>query len=109
MESTVYRILQSSCLSRGVSSQLAGLLVVLSWVYTPLQAGEPIPLRAGPVSMVFDAENVFLRYIRVGKHEVLRGINAPIRNENWATIAPEVSNVQVDQQGDGFKVTFHVA
>ena len=28
----------------------------------------------GPVSMVVDTENVFLRYIRVGKHEVLLGI-----------------------------------
>ncbi len=35
------------------------------------QAGEPIPLRAGPVTAEFDADNVFLRYIRVGQHEVL--------------------------------------
>ena len=68
-----------------------------------VQAAEPIPLRAGPVSMVFDAENVFLRYIRMGKHELLRGINAPVRNQNWATIAPEVSNLQVEQRDDSFK------
>lgn len=72
------------------------------------QAGDLIPLRAGPVSMFFDADNVFLRYIRVGKHEVLRGINAPIRNENWATIAPEVLNLQVEQRDNSFKVTFDV-
>ena len=59
--------------------------------------------------MVFDAENVFLRYVRVGPHEVLRGINAPIRNENWATIAPKVSNLRVMNYGDNFKVTFDVA
>ncbi|MCA9213119.1 MAG: hypothetical protein KDB27_08645, partial [Planctomycetales bacterium] len=69
---------------------------------------ELIPLRAGPVSMVFDAENVFLRYIRVGKLEILRGINAPIRDENWATIAPKVSNVLVEQRDNGFTVTFDV-
>jgi hypothetical protein len=59
--------------------------------------------------MVFDADNVFLRYIRVGQHEVLRGINAPIRNENWATIAPKVSNLKVEQRDDSFQVTFDVA
>ena len=73
------------------------------------QAGDLIPLRAGSVSMVFDAENVFLRYIRVGEHEVLRGINAPIRNHNWATIAPAVSNLQIDQLDNSFLVTFDVA
>jgi D-apionolactonase len=80
-------------------------LLVLS---SSARAGEPIPLRAGPVTMVFDADNVFLRYIRVGRHEVLRGINAPIRNENWATIAPKVSNLKVEQRDDSFNVTFDV-
>lgn len=86
-------------------SLLLGLFALTSTAH----AAEPIPLRAGPVTMVFDAENVFLRYIRVGPHEVLRGINAPIRNQNWATIAPEVSNLKVDQRDDSFKVTFDVA
>lgn len=85
------------------------LLTMASWRFTPLYAAEPLPLRAGPVSMVFDADNVFLRYIRVGQHEVLRGINAPIRNENWATIAPKVSNLKVEQHDDSFSVTFDVA
>ena len=73
------------------------------------RAAQLIPLRAGPVTASFDAENVFLRYIRVGDHEILRGINAPIRNENWATIAPQVSNLIVKQRNDSFVVTFDVA
>jgi len=85
------------------------LLLALASLRSITIAGEPIPLRAGPVTMVFDSDNVFLRYIRVGKHEILRGINAPIRNENWATIAPKVSNLRVDQRDDSFKVTFDVA
>ncbi len=93
---------------RGVSFQLAVLFIAASWKLTLLRATEPIPLRAGPVSMVFDTDNVFLRYIRVGEHEVLRGINAPIRNENWATIAPTVSNLKVEQRNGSFEVTFHV-
>lgn len=90
--------------------KLIPLIAALSLAsMTSLQAGEPIPLRAGPLTMVFDADNVFLRYIRVGTHEVLRGINAPIRNQNWATIPPEVSNLRVDQRDDSFTVTFNVA
>ena len=85
------------------------LLVLASWRHASLDAAEPIPLRAGPVSMVFDAENVFLRYVRVGNHEILRGVNAPIRNENWATIAPQVSDLKVEQRDDSFTVTFEVA
>ena len=87
---------------------LCSVVAILA-LLSSAQAGETIPLRAGPVTMVFDADNVFLRYIRVGKHEVLRGINAPIRNENWATIAPKVSNLKVEQRDDSFNVTFDVA
>ena len=78
-------------------------------VLTPaLQSAELIPLRAGPVTMAFDADNVFLRYIRIGEHEVLRGINAPVRDQNWATVAPQVSNLLVRNRGDSFQVTFDV-
>ncbi|HIK96388.1 MAG: hypothetical protein ABGX07_01440 [Pirellulaceae bacterium] len=94
---------------RGVSFQLAILLLLAaSWKLTPLRAAEPIALRAGPVTMVFDADNVFLRYVRIGPHEILRGINAPIRNQNWSTVAPKVSNLRVDSRGDSFDVTFDV-
>ncbi len=86
-----------------LSTLLALMLLVL-----PAVAAEPIPLRAGPVTMIFDADNVFLRYIRVGQHEVLRGINAPVRDQNWATVAPKVSNLEVDDGGDHFRVTFDV-
>ena len=83
--------------------------VALLAISAKTRAAEPIPLRAGPVTMVFDADNVFLRYIRVGPHEVLRGINAPIRDQNWATVAPRVAHVHVDDRGDSFDVTFDVS
>jgi hypothetical protein len=67
---------------------------------------KPLNLRAGPLSMIFDAENAFLRYIKIGKHEILRGINAPIRDRNWGTVMPEVSNLRVDDRGDHFSVEF---
>ena len=58
--------------------------------------------------MRFDAENVFLRYVRLGDHEILRGINAPIRDRNWSTVAPQVSNLKVESGDDRFRVTFDV-
>ena len=71
-------------------------------------AVETIPLRAGPVKMVFDADNASLRYVRIGSHEILRGINAPIRNQDWSTVAPKVSNLRIENRGDGFQVAFDV-
>ena len=72
-------ILKAKAHCRMASFQLSILLLAASCRLTPLHAAELIPLQAGPVTAVFDANNVFLRYIRVGGHEVLRGINAPFR------------------------------
>src|SRR5688572_22603954 len=71
-------------------------------------AAEPIPLRAGPLSMVFEPDNAFLRYVKLGSDEVLRGISAPIRNQSWGTVRPEVSQIQLDNQGDRFSLKFEV-
>lgn len=67
-----------------------------------------IPLRAGPLSLVFQPRDGSLRYLHCGRHEVLRGIGAPIRDHLWATIPPALSDLVVDQQPDGFRVTFDV-
>ena len=85
------------------------LLLALAITALPVNAAKPIPLRAGPVTMLFDSDNVFLRYINVGEHEILRGINAPIRPHDWSTVAPKVSNLKVDQRNDSFRVTFDVS
>ena len=61
-------------------------------------------LRAGPVSAVFD--NGQLRYIRVNDTEVLRAIAFLVRDENWGTFMPEISNLKVKQGKSGFRVTY---
>ena len=81
-------------------------LLLLLLVGTSAPAEEPIPLRAGPLTMVFDADNAMLRYLRVGKSEVLLGINAPVRNQFWGTVIPKVTNVKVEDRGDKFTVSF---
>ena len=72
---------------------------------------EPLPegtqLRAGPLSMIFEAGD--LRYIRFGDHEILRRIYVAVRDHNWDTILPQLSNVQIEQEDDAFCITYDVA
>ena len=71
---------------------------------------EPLPeqtqLCAGPLSMIFEAGD--LRYIRFGDHEILRRIYVAIRDHNWDTVLPRLSNVQIERDGDVFHVTYDV-
>jgi len=62
-------------------------------------------LKAGPMSVEFD--NGQLRYIRVNGVEVLRAVGFLIRDRNWGTATPEISNLKVDQRADSFSVSFH--
>ena len=71
---------------------------------------EPLPeqtqLRAGPLSMIFEAGD--LRYIRFGKHEILRRVYVAVRDHNWDTILPQLSNVQIEHDSDAFHITYDV-
>jgi len=92
-----------------MKNHIAFLLLLIPLTGIRAGAAEPIPLRAGPLSMVFDVDNAMLRFIRVGKAEVLRGINAPVRNQFWGTLSTEVTNVRLDDGGDHFNLRFDVA
>jgi hypothetical protein len=62
-------------------------------------------LRAGPMEVEFDSGQ--LRYLKVNGVEVLRGIGFLVRDENWGTYAPAISDLTIDQRADGFAVSFH--
>jgi D-apionolactonase len=62
-------------------------------------------LAAGPLSLELD--NGALRYIRLNGIEVLRAIAFLVRDENWGTYAPEISDLQIDQGPDNFRVRYH--
>lgn len=72
-------------------------------------AAERIELLAGPLRMCFEPTIGFLRYIRLGDQEILRGLYSAVRDHNWDTIAPEITNLDVRQSDGGFEVTFDVA
>ena len=67
---------------------------------------EQTQLCAGPLSMIFEAGD--LRYIRFGNHEILRRVYVAIRDHNWDTILPQLSNIQIEREGDTFRITYDV-
>ena len=62
-------------------------------------------LTAGPLSVEFD--NGQLRYLKVSGVEVLRVVGFLIRDKNWGTATPAISNLKIDQRADGFSISFH--
>lgn len=75
---------------------------------TAIHATEPLELHAGVLTMQFEPDNAMLRNIRVGEHLVLLGITAPVRNESWGTVPPQVQIVKLEKKQDSFDLTFDV-
>ena len=56
--------------------------------------------------MVFEPNTGFLRYIRIGDREILRGIYAAVRDHNWGTIGPDITDLSHDGSPNAFRLTF---
>jgi D-apionolactonase len=67
-----------------------------------------VSLKAGPLTMSFEPDTAVLRHIRLGDFEVARAIYAAVRDQNWATILPQLSNLQVQCEKASFTITFDV-
>lgn len=65
-------------------------------------------LSAGPLSILFQPEDGFVRYIRWGTDEVLRGLYVAVRDHNWDTVAPRVHGLDVEEAADSFTLKFTV-
>ncbi len=61
-------------------------------------------LTAGPLSAALDGGN--LRDIRVGGVEIIRAISFLIRSRTWATFAPSLADLTIDESPDSFTVTY---
>jgi hypothetical protein len=68
---------------------------------------ERVPLHAGPLTLFY--EDGDLRTVKWGDREVLRRVYVAIRDRNWGTVAPVISNVEMDVHADHFSITFDVA
>lgn len=67
---------------------------------------DPIPLQAGPITAVLQPESGILRYVRLGDHEIVRGIYGAVRDANWNTIQPVISDLRTDVQSSSFEISF---
>lgn len=69
---------------------------------------EPVPetpiLRAGPLEASLDAGN--LRHIRLNGREAIRAISYIVRDRNWGTYNPKITNLWVHQDEAGFRVSY---
>jgi hypothetical protein len=61
-------------------------------------------LRAGPIEC--ELEGVDLRYVRVGDLELLRRLYVAVRDRNWSTLPIEIHDLEVEDAGDSFRLTF---
>lgn len=62
----------------------------------------PRLLRAGPLSAELDAGN--LRYIRYHGAEVLRAVSFIVRDRDWGTYSPAITELKIEEGADRFEV-----
>ena len=74
----------------------------------PQALPRPLELRAGPLTMIFEPATGFLRQLRLGDHEVVRAIYAAVRDQNWATVPPQIANLKSQIEKDSFRLSFDV-
>lgn len=65
---------------------------------------ECIPLRAGPLTLLYQAGD--LRYIKLGEHEIIRRIYVAVRDQNWGTIPARLSGLQIAAEADHFTIRY---
>lgn len=73
------------------------------------QAAEPscpLALRAGPLQLLYEPWSGFVRHVRLGEREVLRGIYAAVRDCNWGTIPPVITETVRSVNDDSFHIEF---
>lgn len=64
----------------------------------------PKVLRAGPLTAELESGN--LRYVRIGGKEAIRALSFIVRDRNWGTYNPVISNLKVGQGPDSFEVSY---
>ncbi|TIN30736.1 MAG: hypothetical protein E5Y31_05960 [Mesorhizobium sp.] len=70
------------------------------------RAVEPAPVRLSAGALSADFVNGNLRTIRHGGTEVLRAIAYIVRDRDWGTYEPTLSDLTIDQNEDAFSVSY---
>lgn len=75
-----------------------------------LRSGSPAPpperhvLRAGPLSLIYTEGD--LRSIAIGDHVIVQRVYVAVRDQNWHTVTPEITDLTVDAGTDRFRLSF---
>ena len=64
----------------------------------------PRIVQAGPLRAELEAGN--LRYVRYRGHEMIRAISFIVRDENWGTYAPKITDLNFQEEPDSFRVSY---
>lgn len=80
-------------------------LVALFGSDEPVEAART--LSAGKLTATLQDGN--LRHIRIAGREAIRAISCIVRDPEWGTYAPEISNLVVEEAADGFLVRYDAA
>ncbi len=77
-----------------------------AWLLTgsPAPLPERLPLRAGPLSLAFEAGD--LRYVTFGDREVVRRIYGAVRDRNWGTVPGRISSREARIDPQSFHLTY---
>src|SRR5262245_59122258 len=71
---------------------------------TDEEVAPPQIVRAGHLSAEFEAGN--LRYIKYAGMEMIRAVSFIVRDRNWATYTPDLSNRLIEEDGNGFAISY---
>jgi D-apionolactonase len=66
-----------------------------------------IDLQAGPLNLFYEAGD--LRYIKFGDKEIIRRVYVAVRDHNWDTVIPVLSNVRMNIANDSFYIKYSVS
>ncbi len=81
-------------------------MLTRAFLYSGRESSRRVDLRAGPLTLSFEPDTGFLRHIRLGDHEVVRALYAAVRDQNWATIPPQLTLREQDLKPDSFRLAF---
>ena len=87
---------------RGPDMTSPNLNLLLHGDLAPLP--EQKPLRAGPLSLIFEAGD--LRYITLGTRELVRRIYGAVRDRHWGTVPGRLKDLVLSSDTDQFRVSY---
>ncbi|HEX8198928.1 MAG TPA: hypothetical protein VF590_00470, partial [Isosphaeraceae bacterium] len=89
-------------MARSLTTQSLPVRVLAYGTDEPLPEREPV--RAGPLTMIFEAGD--LRSVRLGDREILRRVYVAVRDRNWDTVPAVLADVRIERGSDWFAIAF---